>query len=140
MATSSLFSELLLEDISPGEASGERILQLTVRAWERYHEITENANVDYALGSWYADLNIESGEATIESVTAAPRYQQNPQAPVQLFHADINNNNRSIEAPVSRKMTRDTQIHVLDGDQVIDQLESIAVIQPIELNINNNVF
>ena len=74
---SSLFSELLISDVTNNDASTERILELTVRAWERVSEQNESGtskNTDYALFSWYADLALNWEDAQIETITWAPRY------------------------------------------------------------------
>ena len=69
---STLFSEILLKNITSGASESEQIVEVTIRAWERFSD--GNSQTDYSLFSWYADLEISGIEAAIEDIVPGQRY------------------------------------------------------------------
>ena len=91
---STLFSEILLKNITSGASGSEQIVEVTIRAWERFSD--GNGQTDHSLFSWYADLEISGIEAAIEDIVPGQRYDWSNN-PNNYFHADIQKNRHIIE-------------------------------------------
>ncbi|QNI97980.1 cadherin repeat domain-containing protein [Synechococcus sp. RS9902] len=91
---STLFSEILLKNITIEESESEQIIEVTIRAWERFSD--GNSKTDYSLFSWYADLEISGIEAAVEDIVPGQRYDWSNN-PNNYFHADLQENRHIIE-------------------------------------------
>ena len=91
---STLFSEVLLKDITSNNSDSQRIFEVTIRAWERF--LDGDSDTDYSLFSWYADFNLSGIEATIEDIIPGQRYNWSNSSN-NYFHAATQENRRSVE-------------------------------------------